>query len=111
MKRFISGENRSRITLLPEYLDDYVSEDSPVRIVDVFVKFLSSSRQLFSTAMGKTAFHTTSTHSCPLTFPEAGTFISIGLFQVQLTSVNRQRSGSSSCRCALPSTLRHQRFL
>ena len=37
MKRFIEGEDRGQGTLLPELLDDYVTEDSPVRVVDVFV--------------------------------------------------------------------------
>jgi len=37
MKRFIEGEERSQVTLLPECLDDFIAEDSPVRVVDVFV--------------------------------------------------------------------------
>jgi len=37
MKRFIEGEERSQSTLFPEHLDDYVGEDNPVRVVDVFV--------------------------------------------------------------------------
>jgi transposase len=37
MKRFIEGEDRSQSTLFPEHLDDYVSENNPVRVVDVFV--------------------------------------------------------------------------
>ena len=37
MKRFIEGEARSQATLLPEYLDDYIAEDNPVRAVDAFV--------------------------------------------------------------------------
>ena len=36
VKRFVEGEDR-RLILLPEYLDDYVSEDNPVRVIDVFV--------------------------------------------------------------------------
>jgi transposase len=36
MKRFIEGEDRTQITLLPECLDDYVAEDNPVRVVEVF---------------------------------------------------------------------------
>ena len=32
MKRFIEGEDRSQVTLLPECLDDYVDEDNPVRV-------------------------------------------------------------------------------
>jgi transposase len=40
MKRFIEGEDRSQATLLPQYLDDYVAEDNPVRAVDAFVEEL-----------------------------------------------------------------------
>jgi hypothetical protein len=37
MKRFIEGEARTQVILLPECLDDYVAEENPVRVVDVFV--------------------------------------------------------------------------
>jgi len=37
MKRFIEGENRSQSTLFPEILDDYISDDNAVRVVDAFV--------------------------------------------------------------------------
>jgi len=37
MKRFIEGEDRSQVTLLPECLDDCIGEDNPVRVVDAFV--------------------------------------------------------------------------
>ncbi|KFX67358.1 transposase [Pseudomonas taeanensis MS-3] len=37
MRRFIQGENRTQVTLLPESLDDYVTDTNPVRVVDVFV--------------------------------------------------------------------------
>ena len=37
MKRFVEGQDRSQVTLLPECLDDYVAEDNPVRVVEVFV--------------------------------------------------------------------------
>lgn len=37
MKRFIEGETRTQVTLLPECLDDYVAQENPVRVVDVFV--------------------------------------------------------------------------
>jgi len=37
MKRYVEGENRSQSTLLPERPDDYIAEDNPVRVVDVFV--------------------------------------------------------------------------
>ena len=37
-KRFIQGEDRTKGTLLPELLDDYVSDANPVRVIDVFVE-------------------------------------------------------------------------
>jgi len=37
MKRFIEGEDRRQATLLPDSLEDYVTEDNPVRVVDVFI--------------------------------------------------------------------------
>jgi transposase len=37
MKRFVEGEDRTQGVLLPEFLDDYVGEDNPVRAIDVFV--------------------------------------------------------------------------
>lgn len=40
MKRFISGESRHQTTLLPECLDDYIGEDNPVRVIDLFVEEL-----------------------------------------------------------------------
>lgn len=40
MKRFIEGEDRSQVTLLPECLDDFIAEDDPVRVVDAFVEEL-----------------------------------------------------------------------
>src|SRR5258706_2471184 len=37
MARFVRGEDRRQGVLLPEFLDDYVSEENPVRVIDVFV--------------------------------------------------------------------------
>ena len=37
MKRFVEGVDRRQSTLFPASLDDYVTEDNPVRAVDVFV--------------------------------------------------------------------------
>lgn len=37
MGRFIEGCDRRQKLLLPDCVDDYVAEDSPVRVVDVFV--------------------------------------------------------------------------
>src|SRR6185437_7781780 len=37
MSRFVEGEDRRQPTLLPSCLDDYVGEDNPARVIDVFV--------------------------------------------------------------------------
>ncbi len=37
MSRFIEGQDRQQVTLLPQCLDDFVAEDNPVRVVDAFV--------------------------------------------------------------------------
>ena len=42
MSGFIKGESRSQITLFPEAIDEYIEEDNPVRVVDVFVDDLDS---------------------------------------------------------------------
>jgi transposase len=37
MKRFIEGADRGQSTLLPECVEDWIDEDNPVRVIDVFV--------------------------------------------------------------------------
>ena len=37
MRRFVEGADRSQSTLFPEALEDWVDEDNPVRVIDVFV--------------------------------------------------------------------------
>src|ERR1700694_5528298 len=37
MKRFIEGEDRTQVTLLPACLEDYVEAENPVRVVEIFV--------------------------------------------------------------------------
>ncbi|GBE42988.1 hypothetical protein BMS3Bbin10_01059 [bacterium BMS3Bbin10] len=41
MSRFIEGEDRSQGTLFPESLEDWIDEDNPVRVIDVFVDELT----------------------------------------------------------------------
>lgn len=40
MKRFMQGENRTQVSLLPGCLDDFVGEENPVRVVEAFVDHL-----------------------------------------------------------------------
>ncbi len=37
MKRFIEGVDRDQSALFPERLDEFVGDDNPVRVIDVFV--------------------------------------------------------------------------
>lgn len=37
---YVRGEDRCQITLFPESMEDYVSEDNPVRVIDCFVMSL-----------------------------------------------------------------------
>ena len=61
MKRFIEGLDRSQSTLFPERVDDYIAEDNPVRVIDVFVDELELSGLGFSgmnpETTGRPAYH------------------------------------------------------
>ena len=37
MSGFIQGESRHQTTLFPEALDDYITEENPIRVIDAFV--------------------------------------------------------------------------
>jgi transposase len=61
MKRFVEGEDRRQGVLLPEYLDDWVSEENPVRAIDVFVDELDLAALGFEgvepAATGRPGYH------------------------------------------------------
>lgn len=61
MKRFIQGESRTQGTLLPECLDDYISEENPVRVVEAFVENLDLAALGFArvvpAATGRPSYH------------------------------------------------------
>ena len=61
MKRFVEGADRGQSTLLPECLDDWISEDNPVRAIDVFVDELDLADLGFGRvdpkATGRPAYH------------------------------------------------------
>src|SRR3984893_17569067 len=61
MKRFIEGEDRRQATLLADSLEDYVTEDNPVRVVDVFIDELDLEALGFSGVVpevtGRPAYH------------------------------------------------------
>src|ERR1041385_1324428 len=41
MKRFVEGVDRGQSTLFPECLEDWIDENNPVRVIDVFVDELN----------------------------------------------------------------------
>jgi transposase len=61
MKRYVEGQDRSQATLFPERLDDYIAEDNPVRVIDVFVDELDLAELGFEgmepEATGRPAYH------------------------------------------------------
>src|SRR5271155_516951 len=61
MKRFVEGEDRRQSLLLPDSLDDYVTEDNPVRVVEVFIDELDLAALGFEgvepAAPGRPAYH------------------------------------------------------
>ncbi len=60
MTNFIEGEARTQATLFPERIDDYVTQDNPVRVVDVFIDSINISGMGFKTtpaATGRPAYH------------------------------------------------------
>ncbi len=61
MTRYIQGSDRSQVTLLPECLEDYIGEDNPVRIIDVFVDELNLAELGFEgmqpAATGRPGYH------------------------------------------------------
>jgi transposase len=61
MGRFVEGEDRRQSFLLPASLDDYVTEDNPVRVVEAFIDELDLGALGFDgvlpAATGRPAYH------------------------------------------------------
>ena len=61
MKRFVEGVDRSQSVLFPARLDDYIDEENPVRVIDVFVDELDLGELGFDgvtpAATGRPAYH------------------------------------------------------
>ena len=61
MHRFIDGDDRLQHTLLPNSLEDYVSEENPVRVIEVFIEELDLAGLGFAgmtpAATGRPAYH------------------------------------------------------
>ena len=60
MARFIEGLDRKQTTLLPECVDDYVGDESPVRAIDAFIDMLDLASLGFDVepeAIGRPGYH------------------------------------------------------
>src|SRR6266487_3264199 len=61
MKRFVEGADRGQSTLFPESLEDWIGEDNPVRVIDVFVDELDLAELGFNgvdpEATGRPSYH------------------------------------------------------
>ena len=61
MKRFVTGTDRNQSTLFPEYLDDFVTEDNAVRVIEAFAAALDLRTLGFEgvdpCATGRPAYH------------------------------------------------------
>ena len=61
MHRFIDGEDRMQQALLPHSLEDYVDEENPVRVIEVFIEELDLAALGFSgvtpAATGRPGYH------------------------------------------------------
>src|SRR2546421_7355999 len=61
MRRFVEGTDRGQSTLFPECLEDWICEDNPVRVIDVFVEGLDLAEHGFSgvdpEATGRPSYH------------------------------------------------------
>src|SRR5258707_3027688 len=61
MRRFVEGTDRGQSTLFPECLEDWIGEDNPVRVIDVFVEELELAGLGFSgvdpEATGRPSYH------------------------------------------------------
>jgi len=60
MSKFIEGDDRQQVTLFPESLDEYITEDSAVRVIDVFIDELNLSGlgfKLEPSDTGRPAYH------------------------------------------------------
>ncbi len=47
---YITGHDRGQITLFPESIDKYVSEENPVRVIDAFVDNIDIEAMAFERA-------------------------------------------------------------
>ena len=58
---YIEGENRNQIILFPESIDEYVSDNNAIRIIDEYIEQLDLERLGFKRAvnllLGRSPYH------------------------------------------------------
>ncbi len=54
MSGFIKGACRTQATLFPDSLDDYITEENTIRVIDVFIDSLDLSNLDFKTVSAVT---------------------------------------------------------
>src|SRR5450830_937211 len=61
MRRFVEGADREQSTLFPERVEDWIGEDNPVRVIEVFVEELDLAEMGFDgvdpEATGRPSYH------------------------------------------------------
>lgn len=104
MSIYIEGQDRQQVMLLPECLDDFIAEDNPIRVVDVFVGELNLASLGFEGSTpaftGRPSYHpavllkiyiygyliiSASTTSCEVSSPERCLVAHQGCGQCQLS--------------------------
>lgn len=55
---YVKGADRNQTTLFPESIEDYITDDNPVRVIDVYVEKLDMGALKFN-------FATASSRGCP----------------------------------------------
>ncbi len=44
--RYLGGTDRNQMIFFPDSIDDYISKDIPVRVIDEYVAVLESDKQM-----------------------------------------------------------------
>jgi transposase len=57
MRRFVEGVDRSQTTLFPESLDQWVDENSPVRVIDALELTVLGFGGVMPEATGRPSYH------------------------------------------------------
>src|SRR5215472_2840034 len=97
MKRFVEGEDRRQGALLPHCLDDYVTENNPVRVVEAFIDELDLATLGFDGVVPETTGRPAYTVAKGSSSVTSSTLSTAGIRRGCGTTVSRRdKSGRSS---------------